>query len=506
MAAQSQSPATFLLQADIIGAAARTRRIEESKSRCESLVGFVREAWPILEPSTSYVHGWHIDAIAEHLEAITWGRLLSLGLQNRLLVNVPPGTMKSLLISVIWPAWEWGPAGKPELRYFTTSYSDKYATRDCRKMRDLVDSEWYRERWPVRLNRKGETSIANTAGGGRDAMPFCSLTAGRGDRVIFDDPHSTEMAESEADRERTTRIFRESVTLRLNNPAESAIVGIMQRLHEKDISGVIIASAMPYVHIMLPMEYESDRACTTALGFRDPRTEDGELLFAERFTPATVARDKVILGDYAVAGQFQQRPAPRGGGMFKRYWFDVLPAAPAGIRWVRSWDLAGSTTKKSPYTAGLKMGVHRGTYYVGHVIRERELPEKVVDLIVATAKQDGKECTVDIPQDPGQAGKHQARYIAQQLAGFVVHFSPETGSKADRAGPVAAQAAAGNVKLVDGPWIAAFLEELEVFPNGAYLDQGDALSRAFARLLLPTFDGGNGLAAPFVVTVGQGED
>ena len=141
-----------------------------------SLVGFVREAWHVLEPNSAYAHGWHIEAICDHLEAITAGRL------NRLLINVPPGMMKSLLVSVFWPAWEWGPRGLASLRYLASSYSENYVKRDSRRMRDLVASEWYQALWgdKVRLVRAGELSFANEATGFREGVPFPSLTGGVG--------------------------------------------------------------------------------------------------------------------------------------------------------------------------------------------------------------------------------------------------------------------------------------------------------------------------------------
>jgi hypothetical protein len=276
---------------------------EAIRQRCTTLAGFIREAWPVLEPAQPYVHGWHIDVLCQHLEAITDGQI------TRLLINIPPGTMKSLVASVFWPAWEWGPRGLPSMRYLTTSYAEKFVKRDSRRMRDLVQSEWFSSLWPeIELNRSGEMSFANSKMGNREGMAFASLTGGRGDRVIIDDPHSTETAESPAERATTTRIFRESVPTRLNNPATSAIVVIMQRLHEKDVSGQILDLGLGYEHLMLPMEFEPERRCRTSIGFEDPRTEDGELLFPERFPRAVVERDKKILGSYAVAGQQQQRP------------------------------------------------------------------------------------------------------------------------------------------------------------------------------------------------------
>ena len=299
------------------------RSADEIRERCRTLSGFVREAWHVLEPLTRYVHNWHIDAICAHLEAITGGGF------NRLMINQPPGTMKSLVASVFWQAWEWGPANLPGLRYLTTSYVDTYVRRDCRKARDLVQSEWYRTLWPhVVLERDNEADFENTARGGRRGMPFASLTAGRGNRVIIDDPHSTETVESDAERRTATRIFRESVPSRLNDPVRDAIVVIMHRLHPDDICGVIDRLGLDYVKLILPMEFETGRRCETPV-FRDPRQYEGELLFPERFPREALDPEKHTLGSHAYAGQYQQRPTAREGGMFKRHWFNIVSSSPA---------------------------------------------------------------------------------------------------------------------------------------------------------------------------------
>jgi len=455
---------------------------ERIRARCQTLAGFVREAWHVVEPNSTYIHGWHLDAIAQHLEAVTDGEI------NRLLINVPPGTMKSLLTSVLWPAWEWGPKGRPSLRYLTSSYTEKYVKRDSRRMRDLVQSDWYRSLWPeVELVRAGEASFSNTKTGFREGVPFASLTGGRGDRVIIDDPHSTETAESEAERLNTTRIFRESVPTRLNDPKTSAIIVIMQRLHEDDVSGQIMKLGLGYEHLMLPMEFEPERACHTGIGFSDPRTEDGELLFPERFPREVVERDKVPMGSYAVAGQFQQRPAPRSGGMFQRGDFEIVDAVPAGAVRCRAWDFAATVPKKGKqpdWTVGLKMAYAAGIFYVEDVRRDRWSPGDVEKNLKNTASQDGLEVRIRMPQDPGAAGKADAATKVKLLAGYDVTVVPPTGEKSVRAKPASAQAEAGNVKLVRGPWNDTFLDEVCSFPNAQHDDQVDAFADALNELAL----------------------
>lgn len=468
-----------------------TRDAEAIRARCQTLAGFVKEAWHVLEPNAVYKHNWHIDAICDHLEAVTDGRI------NRLLINVPPGSMKSLLVSVLWQAWEWGPKGLRSLRYLTTAFNDIPVKRDTRKTRDLILSDWYQSLWPeVALTRTGETSFANSATGTREGVPFGSLTSQRGDRLIIDDPHSVETAESETERATTTRKFREGAINRLNDQERSAIVVIMQRLHEDDVAGTIIKLGMGYVHLMLPLEFEPERACATEIGFKDPRKNEGDLLDPVRMPRATVEKLKRDTTAYALAGQYQQRPAPREGGIFKRHWFDFVAASPAGARKCRGWDLAASKKKVGSstgpaYTAGVRLSEYGGVYYIEHAVRERGGPAEVDRLIKGTAQADGAAVQISIPQDPGQAAKGQVLAFAKLLTGFNVRFSTETGDKETRALPVSAQAEVGNVKIVKtgvpskDAWIEPFLEEISLFPSGTFKDQTDALSRAFGELLKP---------------------
>lgn len=473
------------------------------RDRCKALRGFVREAWHVLEPNTPYVAGWHIDAIAEHCEAISSGHI------RRLQINEPPGCMKSLLASVLWPAWEWGPLGRPDIRFLTTSYIDTYARRDSRKMRDLVLSEWFQALWPLVLTRDGEADFENVARGARKAMPFASLTAGRGNRVIIDDPHSTETAESDAERIRAARIFRESATFRLNDPAKDAILVIMHRLHANDLCGVIEQFGMEYEKLVLPMEFEVARACVTDLGnrqWRDPRTEEGELLFPERFPREVVDRDKRDAGSYAYAGQYQQRPSPREGGMFKRSWFEVVDAAPVKAARTRAWDFGGTAESEGgnpSFTVGLKMARGPdGAFYIEDIERERLSPAGVDRMMLNVAARDTKAVRIRMPQDPGQAGKAQRQGRTAMLAGYVVMAKPVTGDKLTRAEPFAAQAEAGNVKLVRGAWNEAFLEEVGMFPNARHDDQVDAASDAFSDLV-ETQRSGAIIAAPMIVTAAR---
>jgi hypothetical protein len=286
---------TRILQQRNISKRSNSSLAAAARKRCKSLAVFVCEAWVhVPELATvPYIHGWHIDLICLHLEAITSGQLRELGHANRLLINVPPGMMKSLLLSVFWPAWEWA-YGNAHFQYLATSFRETNCKRDTMRMRELVESEWYKnlfgKNWVdgkgkkakthrgVKIVNRGDLYISNTAGGWRHGIPFGSLMGQRGDRLIIDDPHSTDGIESDPDRERVTRRFRERALFSINDPETSAIVIIMQRLHVADLSGVIEGLKLSYQRLVLPMRFESDRRCETAVG-RDPRRTEGELLF-----------------------------------------------------------------------------------------------------------------------------------------------------------------------------------------------------------------------------------
>jgi predicted phage terminase large subunit-like protein len=466
----------------------RTRQNADAiRDRCRSFAGFVKEAWHVIEPGTPLKWNWHMDAICQHLEAVSLGRLAPWGI-----INVPPGSSKSTLASVMWQAWEWGPLGRRHLRYVSTSFELENVKRDTRKTRDLINSEWFRMLWPeVELVRTGELSFANSDTGSREGVPFASLTGKRGDRVTIDDPHSLEGTESEVERNKTIRLFMEGGLNRTNDAMTSAMIIIMQRLHENDLTGAVLARQLGFWHLMIPMEFEPSRRCSTPINWTDPRSYDGELMDPVRFPKEAADRQKRT-GDYAWAGQYQQRPAPREGGLFKvpEDWAlprslggRIVDSCPAGANLVSGWDAAGSKRKTSPYTVRVKMARLGGDYFIVHVERRRTDPTELDRMVVEVVTDDGYGVFQSLPQDPGQAGKSQKWQWAERLAGYEFEITPETGKKETRAEPFAAQWGAGRVFLVRGPWNEAYIEELRNFPAGTYKDQVDATSRAFGRLI-----------------------
>lgn len=478
------------------------------RARCQgSLIAFVEEFWTVLEPARPFAKGWAIEAVADHLEAVTAGDI------QYLLITIPPGMMKSLMVAVFWPAWEWGPKKLPSNGFLTSSFSGPNVLRDNVKMRRLIESEKFRMLWPelvLASDQNAKTKFENTSRGYREGRAFASMTGGRGDRVIIDDPHSVDTAESDTERASTVKTFREAIPDRLNDMTKSAIVVIMQRLHEDDVAGQIIKLRLPYVHLNLPMEYDPKRHCTTrrkdgSVLFTDPRTVDGELLFPERFPRSVIGRDeteglKKVKGAYAYAGQYQQRPTGREGGLFKRAWFagkivDRASVPLIAYRRVRAYDLAGTKPKpgRSPdWTVGARMLRHGTDYYIEGVDRRQDSPGSIQANALALAETDPPGTTIRLPQDPGQAGVAQVESWIKALAGFTVVAKPPTGAKDVRATPLATQVEHGNVYLVNsGPpedgldaWIEVFIDELCAFPNGSNDDQVDAAADAFNELAI----------------------
>ena len=485
---------------------------------------FTEKAWHVLEPVQPFVDGWAVGAMAEHLQAVRDGQI------NRLLINIPPGCTKSMMTNVMFPAWEWGPCQLPHYRYISASYKQTLATRDMVRMRRLITSKWYQSLWPhvtMMKDQAEKTYYENDKTGFRFSTGVRGdLTGFRGDRLILDDPHSTKTAESELDREEALFWFTETLPTRYNTD-DSAMIVIMQRLHEQDISGLIIKELLDdYTHLCLPMRFEEQTRSYSVVntGFgegaymkperaegepipnyvpadqgeegakfmypQDPRTEEGELLWEARFGREGLDKKEKAMtargGDYAVASQHQQRPVPRGGGMFKRdNWIYVDAPPEGGGEIVRGWDLAGSKLKTSPWTVGVKMmrAFENDAIYILDVVRIRGEPHEVEALIKSTAKQDGPECVQSLPQDPGQAGKAQKWSYAKLLHGMDFHFSLEANDKEFRARPLAAQQAVKNVYIVRGPWNDAFVGEAALFPGSTYKDQIDGASRGYTYLV-----------------------
>lgn len=502
---------------------------EAEKELCRrSFADYTRLAWPTIEPANDYLHNWHMDCIGEHLQACADEEL------SRVLFNVPPGTSKSTSVAVMYPTWLWGPRGMPSHRFIGASHEQDLAIRDSRKCRNVIEGDWYQNLWSLKLtsDQNEKKFFENEKTGFRQAVAVKSMTGRRGDTVVWDDPLSPEKAYSEVDRVTATRVFQETLPTRLANPSTSTVIVMMQRLHEADVSGHILENDYGYTHVCLPMEYEPYRFYTViqpkfmrtekvAARFSrdlkrwfladepipdefyassnlilsepiqevykgDPRTEEGELLFPERFPRDVVDRDKLIMGEFAAAGQLQQRPAPRGGGMFpvERFGLQINPIHDHYVvARVRYWDKAG-TAGGGAYTAGVLMAkLSNGSYLIENVVRGQWGALEREQAIKDTSETDPPGTDIWIEQEPGSGGKESAENTVRNLAGSNIYIDRVTGDKVSRANPYAAQVQGRNVGLQKAAWNQAFKDEHEGFPNGKYKDQVDAAAGAFMKLV-----------------------
>ena len=394
-----------------------------------------------------------------------------LGKTKRLIINVPPRSGKTLFVSQMFPAFCMGL--NPASSFILTSYSKTLASNNTYMIRELMRHEVYQSIFSdtqpvIKDDSQARDEFRTEAGGmvygvgaggtitGKGAGAMGDLFAGA---ILIDDISKPGDALSETMRNNTIEWFRGTLESRKNSP-DTPIIIIMQRLHEHDLSGWLLDGGNGEEWELLKIP---------AL------REDGSSFWSKQFPVGMLERLEKS-NPYTFAGQYQQEPSPRGGGFFKPANIEIIDALPTGIRWVRGWDLA-ATARGGDYTVGAKLGVKDGVTYIADIRREQGSPDEVEKLIVSTAKMD--ECLQSIPQDPGAAGKSVVAYLSKKLAGARFKFSPETGDKATRAEPLAAQINVGNVKMLKAPWNEVLSHELAGFPMGGHDDIVDALSRAY---------------------------
>ena len=509
------------------GLPALSTREQIDKVRYEDFLGdFIKAAWRHAGEPQFFQSNWHIDCMSDHLMAVARREIKGPG---PLIFTMPPRHMKSRGVNVFWPAWTWaqnpdpsneqhgftvrpGTLMGPGVKFAFLSYVQRLSDEHSLASRRLIESDWYQRRWSNRaqLDQAQIAQFDNLAGGSRRGMSFSAITGFGADIVVVDDAHDIENVESDKIREGTLQVWNEVLPTRLNDPKTGMFIVIMQRSHERDLIGHILAKEFNGMHVCLPAEFEaghpyvflnpkwpvprkSDTSHGTdggpAIGeaWYDFRKE-GDPLWKNRFPKDTLKTWTGSMTSHAAAGQLQQRPTAREGGLFKRQWFaNPAKRAPDDLELVRAWDFASSVegTGDPDYTVGLLMGRHPVTQliYIIDVIRARMTPGEREQRVKSTAAFDGDETAIRIPQDPGGAGKFEAHHFASLLQGYSVSIEPEQGTKERRADPFAAQCEHGMVKLVEGQWNQAFIDELCAFPNGAHDDQVDAASAAFRALM-----------------------
>jgi predicted phage terminase large subunit-like protein len=312
---------------DLSGIDPRAQLIEISRQQCEeSLYEFLKQAWHVFD-SAEWCDGWAIEAIAEHLEAIVDGKI------KRLVVNVPPRTSKSALCSAALVPWVWAQpisshTSGPGVSFLYASYSDKLVIQDSMNARKIIESKWYQDRWGDRFQLSDDQNTKHRYNNDKGGYRMITSVEAKGSTgfganvLVLDDCNSAKEVESEAVIASTLDWFDGTLGTRLNSQKLGAVIQIQQRVGENDLTGHILSKPKQnWCHLMLAMEFEPERSFPTSIGWSDPRTEPGELMWPERFGHEEVEALKDWMGDWRASGQLQQRPEPRGGGVIKRDWW-----------------------------------------------------------------------------------------------------------------------------------------------------------------------------------------
>lgn len=440
--------------------------LEAEREYCaRSLFNFMKRAWPALEPAQNLKLGWVLQAICEHLEAVHRGEI------NRLLINVPPGMMKSLLTNVLFPAWEWGPKKMPHLRILGAAHERELAIRDNLLMRNLILSEWYQTLWPVILtgDQNQKTYFMNTNSGWRQCCAARAMTGKRADRVNWDDPQATIDGDSAAARQEMELIFRVTLPTRMVDPELSSITIIMQRVGPYDTS--YLALKENYFHCLYPMEFDPSRKCIS-IYYPDPRKEENELLFLERFPQTVVDRDKKIMGSRPWETQANQRPSVQDGEIIKTKLFKYYKSLIHGDISCRKMycDTALKDKEGNDYSVLAVWGEHKnGCAYLIDLIRGKWLaPELDRQVRAFWAKHKSWDDVFygpinEILMEDKASGTGAIQYI-QELGGIPIRGVEPEKNKYTRVSNVLPYIENGCVFLPeDAVFLSDFLLECEQF-------------------------------------------
>ena len=474
---------------------------EEAAEMSGSLAAFVRHAWTVVWPNTAYVPGWHIDAICEHLAAV------SAGVIRRLQVWVPPGSSKSTIVSIMWPAWEW--TREPWLRYLTASYDQDLATRFAVQSRELIRSSWYQARWPnVTLKRDQDLkrSYANTSGGERFATSPGSPGASAGGtgrhahRILIDDAINAAAVTSETALQHVAEWHDGTISTRFADPKTGTEVIIQQRLAERDLAGHVLEQG-DWEILCLPEEYEPDHPYAWR---GDPRSQPGELLMPERVGPVEHEQRVRALGAHRAAGQLQQRPAAREGAILKRSGWRFYPAdwledgerhhLPRFSALVQSWDTAFKDKTTSDYVVGGLWGRVGADLYLLAVRRDRmamTATKQAIRAMSDLAAANWPGLPVRILIEKSANGVEIIEGLKRELRGVTaIVASTSKVARVEAAEPaleggnifVPGMAAPDNPSGYNEAKTPAFtqqlIEECAVFPNGQHDDQVDMFTQA----------------------------
>ena len=435
---------------------------------------FIERSFRELNPRTEFLWNWHLDVIATELEQCRVGKT------KRLIINVPPRSLKSICVSVAFPAWLLG--HNPSTEIIAVSYAQELANKHSMDCRSVLSAEWYQELFPTRLSPQKQSvqEFLTTQKGGRLATSVGGVLTGRGaDIILIDDALKPDEALSDTVRKSTNDWYDHTLYSRLNSKRDGCIVIVMQRLHEDDLVGHVLENEGWRI-LKLPAIAEEDEEfeISTPFGLRRVGRKAGEALHPER-EPLIVLSDlRRSLGEYNFAGQYQQAPAPYGGGIVKAEWFKTYTSADLPTDFeliVQSWDTANKASELSDFSVCTTWGLKQNRFYLLHVLRRRmEYPE----LKRTVAEQARIHCAKVLLIEDKASGTQLIQDLIHDGVRGVTRYTPKM-EKILRLHSVTNTIENGLVYLPEkSPWLAEYIHELTIFPNGKNDDQADSTSQA----------------------------
>lgn len=441
------------------------------------LINFFKPCWDVLEPNNPILKNWHQTLISEYLEACYKREI------TRLIINIPPRYTKSTLVSVVFPVWAW--VKSPHIRFIFASYAQTLATQHSVNRRNIIESPWfqrgYGKRFKLSTDQNVKTEFQNNHRGVMTATSILGSATGKGgDFIIIDDPHNVKGSESDVQREAIITQFDRTFSTRLNDKKTGVMIVVMQRLHQRDLSGHLL-SLGGWEHLKIKGVEEERKVYSFPITKRTIIRNPGEILHPEREDEKEIEKQKRALGSYGFSGQYQQEPSPPGGAIFKREWYKFYDIPPAKFEEeIISFDLTFKELSESDYVVGQCWGRVGANKYLLDQVRGRMDFLTTIRAFQAFSVRHPNAILKLVEEKANGAALINS--MKNKIPGIVA-VNPKD-SKESRAQAIAPEFEAGNIYLPNPDihhWVNDFIEEMSQFPKGRQDDQVDATTQALLR-------------------------
>ena len=434
---------------------------------------FLRYCMTVLNPGALFLPNWHLDAITYLLEQVRSGRI------RRLIINVPPRYLKSIMVSVAFPAFLLG--HEPRRRIFGISYGGDLSTKHASDFRSIVQSKRYQRVFPqMRIAKGTESDVHTTLRGYRKATSvYAAITGLGGDTFIIDDPQKPVDAQSDSQRNHLNEWFSNTLRSRLDNKATGTIIVVMQRVHLNDLTGYLTENSDDWTVLSLPAIAETNEEIAVGDGVYHRRLA-GEALHPAHEPLSTLEKLRIEMGSDVFAAQYQQSPVPPGGAMIRRAWlryYDKLPERTYRTKIIQSWDTAAKAGAQNDWSVATTWLNDEGKFYLLDVTRGRYEYPQLRNLAVALAERFKPHCILIEEASTGIALAQELR----QAGMYPVRPIPIEKDKVGRLYIQQGKFEAGHVLFPRGaPFLPTLEAELLSFPQAKTDDQVDSVSQALA--------------------------